>query len=491
MRMKRTQLGRAAGATAAAIALGMTMSQTAVAIAPDPPPNTGAGAFTLTDTSPGLGIPDNSATGVSRTINVAGQGGTVRDVDVVTNIVHQFNGEVEIELAHAGKTVRFVTAKPANRAGSFAYNGTRWDDSALNIVSDAIDNSQSGTQIGLVPEGAMGAFIGSDPNGAWTLTVRDLDPMATGTLNGWTLDVRTASAPQSPVVSQTFLGSGGNIPDGTGALVQTLQVSGANPYITDLNLGTQITHGFPGDLDVTLTSPSGTRVFISNEHPGGAQGDSQIALSTTWDDSAPIDIVRATFNVATPPPPSMVPEGALGAFIGENPNGVWTITLADGTAGDTGGLQSWNLNIASTAGFPSPPVAPRPPVGPSGPVCAKVNLATTILGAKRGLRGRTAAIKVKVGNKSTAAARGAKAVFTLPGGFTLAGKQKGITVKKRKVTVTFGVINGRKAKTLTIKLKAATAAKLGVKQSPVVVTALCGSKGTKAKIKLTLAGAPR
>ncbi len=94
---------------------------------------------------------------------------------------------------------------------------------------------------------------------------------------------------------------------------------------------------------------------------------------------------------------------------------------------------------------------------------------------------------MKVANKTrTAGARGAKAVFKLPAGFTLAGKQKGIVLKKGKITATFGAIAGGKAKTMTIKLKAKAGAAFGLKTSSVAVTALCGSKAKAAKIKLTV-----
>jgi subtilisin-like proprotein convertase family protein len=43
----------------------------------------------------------------------------------------------------------------------------------------------------------------------------------------------------------------------------------------------------------------------------------------------------------------LVPEEAMGAFIGENPNGTWTITITDDAGGDTGSLNSWSLNIVT------------------------------------------------------------------------------------------------------------------------------------------------
>ena len=389
----------------------------------------------------------------------------MRDVDVITNIVHQYNGELEIELTHTPpggtpKTVRFVTSKVPNRLGAFAFNGTRWDDRALDIVSDAIEDNASGPQLNLVPEGAMASLIGRDPNGTWTLTVKDLNAADTGTLNGWTLDVKTSVPPTSPAATQSFLGAGGAILDAAGALVQTLQVSGANSYLTDLDLGTQISHAQCRPrrrADVPLRHAGdhqqrarGPRLPDRPQHPLGRLG----AHRHRPRDVQPGDRERVNG-----------PRGALGAFIGENPNGIWTISVADVAALDVGSLLSWSLNVTSTNGFPARRF-PRPAHARRGPACTKVNLVTTILGAKRGERGDVARIKVKVANKTrTAGARSAKAVFKLPAGFTLAGKQKGIVLKRGKITATFGAIAGGKAKTMTIKLKAKAGAAFGLKKS--------------------------
>ena len=44
---------------------------------------------------------------------------------------------------------------------------------------------------------------------------------------------------------------------------------------------------------------------------------------------------------------TLVPEEALGAFIGENPNGVWILTVADQTTADGGNLaKSWTTALA-------------------------------------------------------------------------------------------------------------------------------------------------
>jgi subtilisin-like proprotein convertase family protein len=47
--------------------------------------------------------------------------------------------------------------------------------------------------------------------------------------------------------------------------------------------------------------------------------------------------------------PTLFPEEALAAFRGEDPNGTWTLTIADDEGGDTGSLVQWQLEIFSAA----------------------------------------------------------------------------------------------------------------------------------------------
>jgi CSLREA domain-containing protein len=41
----------------------------------------------------------------------------------------------------------------------------------------------------------------------------------------------------------------------------------------------------------------------------------------------------------------LVPEGALAALNGENPNGTWILSIRDDTAADNGSLNSWELSM--------------------------------------------------------------------------------------------------------------------------------------------------
>ena len=163
------------------------------------------------------------------------------------------------------------------------------------------------------------------------------------------------------------------IPTGPAVVTSTLEVQGAGAYLTDVDLFTDLVHTFAADLDMTLQSPAGTVVTLSTDN--GA-GNDNVFTGTTFDDQADPDgqvpyitnpgIVTdhpyANLTAATP----LVPEETLAAFIGENPNGTWTITISDDLAGDGGALNSWRLDI-TTGSCPAAPTqtdAPPPPPRP-------------------------------------------------------------------------------------------------------------------------------
>ncbi len=163
------------------------------------------------------------------------------------------------------------------------------------------------------------------------------------------------------------------IPTGPAVVTSTIVVSGAGPYLFDLDLTTFIQHTFAADLDITITSPAGTVVTLTTDN--GA-GNDNVFNGTVWDDSAnPAGQVPYTTNnglvtdhayvnltTATP----LVPEEAMGAFIGEDPNGTWTLTISDDLAGDGGSLDNWSMAVTT---FPNAPIVTTvPTVTQSTPV---------------------------------------------------------------------------------------------------------------------------
>ncbi len=91
-------------------------------------------------------------------------------------------------------------------------------------------------------------------------------------------------------------------------------------------------------------------------------------------DHAYVDLVTAT---------PLVPEEAMGAFISENPNGVWTLKIADIASGDFGDLNSWMLAVTTLPSAPTTTTTSftntTPVVIPTGP--AVVTSTITVSGA--------------------------------------------------------------------------------------------------------------
>lgn len=519
--MKRKNIGRVAGVAAASLALG-AMAQSALAAAPACGP--GNNAQTFMAPSGAQPITDNNATGITSTINVTGKTGVVRDVDVKTLIQHKYNREVSIWISHGGKTVLLVKGTPTKRAGSNGFNGTVWDDSAPTTILEreadlaAIPSTPLAT---VVPEGALGAFVGSDPNGAWTLKVTDNADGDIGSLDGWSLDLAT-SASTTGTPSNVTGGGTGRIENGltgTQQLTRTINVSGVQPYLTDLNLRTAIEHfDSPSELKIWLTSPANTKVLIS-----GGRGDGSLtSLTTLWNDSAAELISQAQWSNATPATRNrdqLVPEGALAKFIGENPNGQWTLTIDDANVPTVDNpatptvdeslqygfeLQAWSLELSAAAGcdpaaggnnplpppvdLPAPPVvntAPAQTVALPAPVCVKVGLGTKVLGATNIKKGKSGVVRVQLKNTGGASANKAAATFAIPSGFSITKKPAGATITKGKLTLPFGTIAAGQTKTVSLTLKAGAKASTGLRKSTVSASAACGSTGS-GKLAVTI-----
>jgi subtilisin-like proprotein convertase family protein len=107
------------------------------------------------------GIPDNNATGISRTFVVA-QNAKVEDVEVNLNVSHTFRGNI------AG----FITSPSGLKARFFT-----------NSASDSGDN--------IVWRFLVNHFWGENTAGTWTIQLADLAAGTTGTWNNFSLKINT------------------------------------------------------------------------------------------------------------------------------------------------------------------------------------------------------------------------------------------------------------------------------------------------------------
>lgn len=337
--------------------------QGTLGVIPPPPPGCLASTVQASNTTP-VAIPSTGPpVVVSSTINVAGAGTFLWDLNVQTDIVHTYNADLDVTIQSPAGTVVTLTT---DNGSSFdnVFNGTVWDDQA-NPGGQVPYSSNNGlvaehlyTNLTLasplVAEEALGAFIGEDPNGTWTITISDDLGGDGGSLDSWTLEITTL--PAAPSLTTNGFGNPTPvaIPDTAPPVVvtSTIVVAGVGTSLVDLNLTTNILHTFAADLDVTIQSPAGTVVTLTTDN-GGFNDD--VFNGTLWDDdSNPGSQVPYTSNqsqvnehtyvnltLASP----LLGEEALAAFTGEDPNGVWTLTISDDLSGDGGTLNGWSIEI--------------------------------------------------------------------------------------------------------------------------------------------------
>jgi len=116
----------------------------------------------------------------------------------------------------------------------------------------------------------------------------------------------------------------------------------SDEVIFDVNVTVNLNHTYDGDLDLYLEGPDGTRVELSTGN--GSSGNDYI--DTVFDDEAATSIESGS-------PPftgSFQPEGNLSDFDGLSSLGDWTLEITDNANQDGGTLNSWSLEICTSAG---------------------------------------------------------------------------------------------------------------------------------------------
>ena len=109
--------------------------------------------------------------------------------------------------------------------------------------------------------------------------------------------------------------------------------------VGDVNVRLSMLHTFDGDLSITLISPAGTAVSLSNRLGGG--GDD--FTNTVFDDEAGSSISTGT----APFTGSYRPSSPLNAVDGQSLTGTWTLRVEDLAGIDSGSMTSWSLEITT------------------------------------------------------------------------------------------------------------------------------------------------
>jgi len=109
----------------------------------------------------------------------------------------------------------------------------------------------------------------------------------------------------------------------------------------DITLQIWVPHTYSGDIVITLTSPSGTTIYITNRRGGSYDN---VFDGTLFADSASNSVKTYSFSsngVVSP----LQPESPFSTFRGENPNGQWRVDFYDNASGDNGRVNKMILTI--------------------------------------------------------------------------------------------------------------------------------------------------
>ena len=167
-----------------------------------------------------LPVPDNDATGASRTFSFnAPEWNRIQVVTVELRFSGGWNGDLYAYLAHNGNLAILLNRPGRTAANDFGSGSTDlvavFSDSAAADVHTALPDSgpASGTW---QPDGRhidpllvldttprthlLSGFTGMDPNGDWTLFIADQGAGDTATLTGWTLSITAVPEPSVAIL---------------------------------------------------------------------------------------------------------------------------------------------------------------------------------------------------------------------------------------------------------------------------------------------------
>lgn len=185
--------------------------------------------------------------------------------------------------------------------------------------------------------------------------------------------------------SDTFLLTVSSLATGTqsvtnSARITIADVGASTPYPSLINVSglggtiSQVTvslngfaHTWPNDVDVLLLGPAGQKVMLMSDAGGG---NPVTARNFTFSDSAAAGLPQSaalasgTFKPTDFEPGDVFPAPInaspyatnLSAFNGTNPNGTWSLYVADDGPGDSGSLATgWSLRITTSGPASAPP----------------------------------------------------------------------------------------------------------------------------------------
>jgi subtilisin-like proprotein convertase family protein len=398
------EMGRMAGSTTDTVGLTPTVTPTC-----SPRTWSNSAPITIYDNNKGFPYPSN--------ITVGGVLGSVAKVTVsLTGVDHTWPDDLDVMLVGPGGQNTLLMSDAGGGNGLTNVN-LQFDDAVPVALPDNMrissgtfgpTNYDLTTDIFPAPAPtpggpvAMGVFIGANPNGVWSLYVRDDLSLDSGAISGgWTLSITTTidgcltptptpTYTPTPTLTPTLTGTPTNTATNTptpmcvtpvftnyesiaindngpaGRYPATVAVSGLTGVVTKVTFELAgVQHTFPDDIDIMLVGPGGQNTLLMSD----AGGETAILYPTfIFTDDAATTLPDQTqlfsgmfkptnydtdSDVFPAPAPSPGATVSLSVFNGTNPNGTWSLYVRDDTFGNCGPcggyISGWRLHITTTS----------------------------------------------------------------------------------------------------------------------------------------------
>jgi subtilisin-like proprotein convertase family protein len=180
--------------------------------------------------------------------------------------------------------------------------------------------------------------------------LRRNQPMSQIMSNAATATVTVELPTTTQAHTSYFLGNGGNIPDGMGSFQDDIVVTD-NFSVTDVTVTLKgLVHTWVGDLSVRLRHLETETVVDLFRRPGQPHFSSSGYSNDLNGNYSFNDHFKGNFE-ETAAENAVIPSGdysatePLAAFNGLSAAGTWRLTINDCSAGDSGSLGSWSLDL--------------------------------------------------------------------------------------------------------------------------------------------------
>jgi subtilisin-like proprotein convertase family protein len=323
------------------------------------------GVILINDIAPATPYPSN--------IVVSGQVGSINDaVVVIRDLTHSYPDDIDMMLVSpAGTRVMLHSDAGGDMNASVldygfgnsqVMDGQHIPDTAV-LTSRYYLPADYDTPLEQMPSPAPAgvyyvstfAFAGENPNGTWSLYVRDDQSSDIGTIaGGWELllHVNDRNAPTA------VPGTGTTGPAGPYPSAVLVASNASHGRISKLRVVlSNVSHTFPDDMDVVLQGPDGRTVLLWSD--AGTSFDLAGATITFEDGAPPLpDAGPITTGTYSPTNygagdafPAPAPAGPYGSSLSQwnntEPDGTWNLFIVDDVEDEAGNIGNWGLEIST------------------------------------------------------------------------------------------------------------------------------------------------